>query len=323
VSTKHVRVLVCATAVLSISPAFAQSSVQLWGVMDLGIGRNTGQSGIVMQSGAADRFGLRGTEDLGGGTNAFFALESAFHAQNGQPISQFWVRESVVGLKGDWGKLTLGREYSPVLITMVNADPWFYDTVAGSGQQVSLNYNDPWWVNSSVTYSKDSGPLNVTAQVAAKQGNLNPYQPDAGDAQRMPKGARVTYSGGSFYASAAWWDSGVANTRLTAATVKYDFDIAKSYFGFSYGRDQSTNNLLRNFIAAAFIPVNTSKVASDIKVSVDRFDNLTTHSVQSQKLGIGYFYYFSKTTSLYTDFAYDTKVQGAKCGVDIGMKTEF
>ncbi|WP_095211666.1 porin [Burkholderia sp. ABCPW 11] len=319
-STKKIAVgLVASIALAASSHSFAQSSVELWGIMDLGIARNTGNSGIVMQSGAADRFGLRGTEDLGNGTKAFFALESAFHGQNGQLISQFWIRESVVGLKGDWGKLTLGREYTPVLITMVNADPWWYDTVAGNGRQISLNYNDPWWSNSSVTYSKDFGPVNVTAQVSGKQGNLNPYQPDAGDAQRMPKGARITYSDGPAYASVAWWDSGIAKTRLTAATAKYDFGIAKPYFGFSYGRDASTNNILRNLIVALVVPVSTA----EIRFSFDRFDNLTARTTDSQQLGVGYFYNVSKSTTLYTDFSYDSKISGGKCGFDFGMKTMF
>ncbi|PRX92047.1 porin [Paraburkholderia sp. BL25I1N1] len=319
-STRYLATTLAAVVACSAClPTFAQSGVTMWGVMDLGLARNLGNSGIAMQSGAADRFGFRGTEDLGGGTSSFFKLESAFNGQNGELKNQFWVRESIVGLEGTWGKLTLGREYTPTLVTMVNADPWWYDTVAGSGQQISLNYSDQWWINGSATYSKDLGPFNVAVQVAAKQGNLNPYVPEAGDAQRPPKGARVTYADGSAYVSVAWWDSGIGRSRITAATFKYDFRVAKPYLGFSYGRDLSTSDVLRNVIVGLVVPFQTS----DVRVTFDRFDNLTAHATASQKLAVGYFYYLSKSTSLYTDVAYDSKASGGKTGFDVGLKTMF
>ncbi|PMS37056.1 putative porin [Trinickia symbiotica] len=105
------------------APAFAQNSVTLYGVIDIGITyvNNTGghsqwqmQDGIVQGS----RWGLKGVEDLGGGTKAIFQLENGFHPANGglaQHGREFG-RQAYVGLTNDsYGTLTLGRQYDPVV----------------------------------------------------------------------------------------------------------------------------------------------------------------------------------------------------------------
>ncbi|WP_207003067.1 porin [Trinickia mobilis] len=104
-------------------PAFAQSSVTLYGIIDTGITyvNNTGgahqfkmSSGVIQGS----RWGLKGVEDLGGGTKAIFQLEDGFNvgtgtlAQGGREFG----RQAYVGLTNDnYGTLTLGRQYDPVV----------------------------------------------------------------------------------------------------------------------------------------------------------------------------------------------------------------
>ena len=105
------------------APAFAQNSVTLYGVIDAGINyvNNDGgnhvwaaSSGIVQGS----RWGLKGSEDLGGGTKAIFQLENGFNVFNGklgQGTREFG-RQAYVGLTNDqFGTLTLGRQYDPVV----------------------------------------------------------------------------------------------------------------------------------------------------------------------------------------------------------------
>jgi predicted porin len=57
------------------------------------------------------RFGLRGSEDLGGGLKALFALESGFATDTGTLGNggRFWGRHAYVALAGGWGQLSLGR----------------------------------------------------------------------------------------------------------------------------------------------------------------------------------------------------------------------
>ena len=115
-----------ATAVLgtvSLS-AHAQGSVTLYGLIDAGISYvNNARAGtshdhlVKYDDGVASgsRWGLRGTEDLGGGLKALFVLENGFNTGNGafgQGGAMFG-RQAYVGLSQNGvGSVTFGRQYS-------------------------------------------------------------------------------------------------------------------------------------------------------------------------------------------------------------------
>ncbi|PLZ01538.1 porin [Burkholderia sp. WAC0059] len=108
--------------------AYAQSSVTLYGSLDAGIGyvNKVGGGALWAQTSGAmsdNYFGLRGSEDLGGGTHAIFKLESGFNIGNGKMGSWFntnngtlFNREAYVGLSNNqYGTVTLGRQYDSVV----------------------------------------------------------------------------------------------------------------------------------------------------------------------------------------------------------------
>jgi predicted porin len=70
-----------------IGVASAQSSVTLYGILDLSIAHESNGAGSVtkMESGVYNggRVGMRGTEDLGGGLSANFQLEMGVNADDG------------------------------------------------------------------------------------------------------------------------------------------------------------------------------------------------------------------------------------------------
>jgi predicted porin len=93
--------------------AFAQSStVTLYGRVNVTVERQklgSGSNNWVMQNNAS-RFGLKGSEDLGGGMKAGFQIEHGFNINNGtQSQSAFWARQSEVNLSGGWGMVRLGN----------------------------------------------------------------------------------------------------------------------------------------------------------------------------------------------------------------------
>ena len=88
--------------------AQAQSSVTLYGVVDLAVERVKGATSLVrLTSGQqqGSRWGLRGVEDLGGGLKASFVLESGFNADAGTSGQggRLFGRQAFLGLGGDWG----------------------------------------------------------------------------------------------------------------------------------------------------------------------------------------------------------------------------
>ncbi|SIT51515.1 Outer membrane protein (Porin) [Paraburkholderia piptadeniae] len=134
-----VHLVLASAAVLAFAaPAFAQSSVTLYGIVDNGIGYQNnsttvgsttgGKSVVKMNQGvwAGSRFGLRGTEDLGGGTKAIFVLESGFNSATGaaQFTDAIFGRQAWVGLtNATYGTLTAGRQYASYYQTMSPFSP--------------------------------------------------------------------------------------------------------------------------------------------------------------------------------------------------------
>ena len=112
-----------ALAVLAASgAAMAQSSVTLYGIADAFVGSTETQvAGIgqrqtnVSTSGVnGSRWGLKGSEDLGGGMKAIFTLESGFNLDTGgQKVNNsIFDRQAYVGLQSGFGTVSVGRQYS-------------------------------------------------------------------------------------------------------------------------------------------------------------------------------------------------------------------
>lgn len=117
-----------ALAVLTLlcSAAYAQSSVTLYGVADVGIGKMSGQktgmiSGDVVNN-ATSYIGFRGIEDLGGGLKAGFRLEQYVNMENGATASangflrqgnETYGRAAHLWLEGGFGQFKMGRSETP------------------------------------------------------------------------------------------------------------------------------------------------------------------------------------------------------------------
>jgi predicted porin len=98
--------------------AQAQSSVTLYGIADVNLQMTDPKPGNVkstigVNSGhqSVSRWGLRGSEDLGGGMSAIFTLESGFNIDNGTSAQggRLFGRQAFAGLRGGFGTLVMGR----------------------------------------------------------------------------------------------------------------------------------------------------------------------------------------------------------------------
>ncbi|MDN7516354.1 porin [Burkholderia sp. AU45251] len=110
--------------------AHAQSSVMLFGTIGAGVRWVDGvkgghQIGFDNNTVSGNYFGIRGTEDLGGGLKAVFVLQSAFSSGNGALVSSstFFTKNAYVGLSGGFGRLTLGRQLNAAEDVGVTLDP--------------------------------------------------------------------------------------------------------------------------------------------------------------------------------------------------------
>ena len=100
-----------ASLLLALSPltAFAQSTVNIYGRVDLGIdSTKTGSNSVLQQRDNASRLGFRGVEDLGDGMKANFGFEMGVTFDTGVPTTPMF-RNSYVGIGGTFGNFAMGR----------------------------------------------------------------------------------------------------------------------------------------------------------------------------------------------------------------------
>lgn len=117
---------------VAVGGAAAQSSVATYGVIDTAVEHITdvGAAGAGLTripnltSSVPSRLGFRGTEDLGGGLRALFTLEMGFAPDSGalNQGGRAFGRQSFVGLAGPWGSVTLGRQYTMLFWSSLEAD---------------------------------------------------------------------------------------------------------------------------------------------------------------------------------------------------------
>lgn len=190
-NTLRAPVLGAMALALSSGLAMADdSAVQIFGIIDIGVLSQThtpnggGSQTQMATSGLRQTvIGFKGKEDLGNGLNAFFNLESHFDTNNGElhPTGDaagagtvLFRRQANVGLSGDWGSLTFGRQYGPALLAHIGTEPrafkeqfsnlyaWAYNQLAATnGATLNRNTNNDVGIffNNAAQYRNTIGPV--------------------------------------------------------------------------------------------------------------------------------------------------------------------
>ncbi|AHB04840.2 MULTISPECIES: porin [Pandoraea] len=169
---KKTRLALLLAATIASAPAFAQSNVTLYGIVDTGvefITNSTPTGGSVVRVpviGGGDvpsRWGMTGSEDLGGGLKTVFTLESGISMSNGsmQQGNRLFGRQAYVGLSNTWGKILLGRQYSMQTWGMLQANIMGATGLGGLGSLDSGILADRF--DNAVTYMGTFSGLTVGA----------------------------------------------------------------------------------------------------------------------------------------------------------------
>jgi predicted porin len=236
--------------------AQAETSVTLYGVVDSGYGytnfkRDTAagqytRHGSGMRDGVVggDRFGLRGSEDLGDGLRAIFALEQGYNLSNGtasNPNNQF-NRQAFGGLSSDsWGTFTFGRQYG---ITSANGDVFRGPDGWGLGdlEQTFANVSAGDRIDNSFKYVTPSfSGFKVAALYATKGVNVDRYETSAGTTDINSRGSRAqigfAYDNGPIAVGAAYDRESVADQSAATTWIidgSYDFEVVKVALAYSH-----------------------------------------------------------------------------------------
>lgn len=158
--------------------AHAQGSVTLYGIVDInmevynnapdGSGGSRTVAGMRSGGNSGTRWGLRGSEDLGNGLKAIFQLEAGFNTNTGHGDGRMFNRTSMVGLAGNWGELTFGRQYTSSFILAGNFTPlsWGFHEPIGRVVPVrvdnSVRYRGKFGGADFVTYYSFSDQVDQT-----------------------------------------------------------------------------------------------------------------------------------------------------------------
>jgi len=207
-----------ALAACASGVSHAQSSVTLYGVIDTGveyvtnIGAQKSSSVHVpsLTASLPSLWGLRGKEDLGGGLNAVFVLESGFAPGTGSlnQGGRLFGRQAYVGLSGQWGTVTLGRQYSQIFWAVLTGDTLAPNIFAAADLDPYLTQPR---VDNSIAYTFKSSGLTVAAMYSFGRDAVD-SAPAGGCAGQSPTdwracksmSAMLKYDAGTWGAAAAF-----------------------------------------------------------------------------------------------------------------------
>lgn len=246
------KVLVAA-GLLAVA-AVAQAQVKVYGTVDMSVVslKQAGdtKSTTLVHSGAmtTSYIGFAGSENLGGGLKAEFALETFIAADTGEEIRNyadgFWSRASNVALSGGFGKVAIGQydnafftyglTYNPFGASMVFSPTMrhYYGVAGGGNVNGNLGF-DTGWVNSITYETPDMAGFTANVQWSAKENTAS----NAKDSWTL--GAQ--YNAGPLSVAAAYASSG-RNTSSGAFARQKDYLVAGSYdFGVAKGFAQYTS----------------------------------------------------------------------------------
>ncbi|ANJ72325.1 porin [Ralstonia insidiosa] len=247
---KKTSMALAAVALATAGSAAAQSSnVTLYGIVDSGIeyvnhaGPNGGGVTRLVSGGKnTSRWGMRGTEDLGGGLKAVFNLESGIAVDTGKLDTDnvLFDRRAVVGLAGGFGQVVAGRTFTTTYDFMLPYDPmgyapnysWATSSTATGGRKDGLFSRS----SDAIRYDGTFGGLKLGATVG--------FGEAAGNFKRSSKyDLGIGYSVGGFSAAATWDRQNGAGTSVTPADTtdyiqgihagaSYDFGALKLFAGY-------------------------------------------------------------------------------------------
>lgn len=203
------------------SAAHAQSSVTLYGVLDTGINFTSNAGGhhawsMVSGDVSETRFGLKGTEDLGGGLSGIFTLENGTNLNNGQlnEGGRLFGRQAFVGLSSaNYGTFTMGRQYD------ASVDLWSSFTGAGNaiGDLAAHPFDND---NADYDYRFNNSVKYVSPTIAGFQfEGVYGFSNSTNFADNRAYSAGVSYAAGPFSAAVAYVRQNGSNLTTVGAVA--------------------------------------------------------------------------------------------------------
>lgn len=307
--------------------AQAQTSLQLYGNLDAGIVKRSGEN-VSIGRRAANTLGVKGTEDLGNGLKALFHLEMRYEPDTGsretgpdgsqRPLFQ---GQSRVGLAGGFGALRIGRGLTPFHETIGAFEPFhaietaggFYtdlsvagyssqplDPIGSSGNRWSnaVWYNSPlingFQLNTALATKENNGGAAIIGRGSAS----SPQYPAGADASANPFSVSATYNNGPAALMAAYERNAVESKVWSIGASVYatpELKLMGTYTSLDEENTRPIHADTRSWVLGANYTYGPGKFLFGYgQKDTDGLDKV-------EQLSLGYEYSLSKRTYLYID----------------------
>lgn len=351
--------LLAAAIAAALAPAAVMaeaSNVTIYGRIDYGFMSRGGADNTAAQAGregrmndfedgilGTNRFGFKGSEDLGNGLKAIYEFEFGFNGDNGTAFSTGTSnRHSWVGLTGAFGTALGGRVDGARYSFVGKYDPFANQTVANAGSLFG--------VTSGLGQADraDNAVVYITPELAPGLKFLAAYTTsllsEAGNGSAL--GLDVETGDTPLYAVAAMYDNGPISllldyenlkikrgNNLTGSDMEYDLWVAGGSYDFGvvklsayYENTKGSNSASRGDVAGITAPTSdgdgwligiTAPVTANIKLKASYVKANDDRQAESDcsKFGIGGEYAFSKRTTAYATYAKINNDDREVCGI--------
>ncbi|KDB06976.1 hypothetical protein LIG30_3774 [Burkholderia sp. lig30] len=324
--------LIAAAACAVAVPARAQSSVSLYGQVDEWIGAQKfpgSERAWGIQGGgmSTSYWGVHGSEDLGGGYQAIFTIESFFRAENGHygrfDGDTYFARNAYVGINSPYGTVTAGRLTTHLFLSTILFNPFFdsyefspmvYHAFLGLGTYPAYPSDqgavgDSGW-NNAVSYTSP----NLAGFTA---GAMYAFGNQAGGNGAKKWSAQFNYASGPFAATAVYQYvnfnnnaqdlgalvAGMKGQGIAQVGMTYDLKYAKLFGQYMYTKnDQASGGWHVNTAQGGMtVPLGAGCAMASYAYSRDAGGLNQTR----QTWAVGYDYPLSKRTDVYAAYMND------------------
>jgi predicted porin len=330
---------IAAAAMLACGAAHAQSSVTVFGLLDVSVARfasdGSSVTGVFTDGYQSSRLGFRGVEDLGGGLAASFWLEAAVNPNNGTGGTTntnnqstggsgsgglTFGRRSTVSLSGSFGELRLGRDYTPGFWNLSNFHPFGTNGVGSAGVLFYPVQGGARVTNvrasNSIGYFLPGNLGGFYGQAMYAFGNNLSTATNPDDGRVM--GARVGYASGPLDVAVGYTKTKltpVGDFTQTNIGASYDFKVVKLFA--LWGENKVGATKTKPWNVGAHIPFG----AGVFRVAYGQV-KATGVANDASQLTLGYVHNLSKRTAVYANYSYiDNKDAGTTFNTGAAVST--
>ena len=319
------HVLLGTTLASLASHAWAQSAeggITLYGIADAGVEyARTGPNAraLRVESGllSSSRFGVRGSEPLGGGLRAVFTLEAGVDLDIGA-ASEGFSRQAFAGLQGGFGTLTLGRHQTPQY-QVLSEQTVFGQGLAGSARNHAVDHTRR--VSNSLVYEspKVAGVRGTLMLGAGNESSgaagsaplaAGRYAGASLEAERGPLSAALAYG----YRKATAVTPGASG--LGAAAIELLGGITYKIGAVSVNAGAYRRRAAADFSGrSVWLGTKIKAGRGDVLAQVARIDGTDARNRDATLWALGYVHPLSRRTSLYASLGVMANGAAANYGI--------